>query len=140
MTTKRTKILCVDDQRSGFEGRQMLLEKRGYNVLVATNGTTALRLFSSHRVDLVLLDYRMPEMNGDVVAERMKSAQPDIPIVMLSGDEDLSDTSLQSVDGFVSKNESPQCLIEVVEYALELHHLFRPLSELRRTSVRQRVA
>jgi DNA-binding NarL/FixJ family response regulator len=81
-----------------------------------------------------------PEMNGDVVAERMKSAQPDIPIVMLSGDEDLSDTSLQSVDGFVSKNESPQCLIEVVEYALELHHLFRPLSELRRTSVRQRVA
>jgi CheY-like chemotaxis protein len=55
---------------------------------------------------LVLLDYHMPEMNGDVVAERMKAAQPDIPIVMLSGDEDPSDTSLQSVDGFVSKNES----------------------------------
>lgn len=139
MTTKE-KILCVDDQPSGREGRKMLLEECGYDVLIAPSGATALQIFSSNPIDLVLLDYHMPEMNGDVVAERMKSAQPDIPIVMLSGDEDLSDASLQSVDGFVSKNESPQCLIEVVEYALELHHLFRPLSELRRTSVRQRVA
>lgn len=139
MTTKE-KILCVDDQPSGLEGRKMLLEECGYDVLIAPSGATALQIFSSNPIDLVLLDYHMPEMNGDVVAERMKAAQPDIPIVMLSGDEDLSDTSLQSVDGFVSKNESPQCLIEVVEYALELHHLFRPLSELRRTAVRQRVA
>jgi len=126
----RAKILCVDDQLSGLEGRKMLLEECGFEVLSAASGATALELFSSHRFDLVLLDYHMPEMNGDVVAERMKAARPHIPVLMLSADEDVPESTLQSVDAFVSKNESPASLIEVVEHALELHHLFRPISEL----------
>lgn len=51
--------------------RKMLLEECGYDVFIAASGATALQLFSSHPIDLVLLDYRMPEMNGDVVADRM---------------------------------------------------------------------
>jgi CheY-like chemotaxis protein len=46
-----------------------VLEDDGCKVLVATSGAEALQLFASHPVDLVLLDYHMPAMNGDVVAE-----------------------------------------------------------------------
>jgi len=140
MTQKRAKILCVDDQPSGLEGRKMLFEELGYDVLVAESGATALQLFSSQQVDLVLLDYHMPEMNGDVVAERMKAAQPDIPVVMLSGDEDLPDRILQLADALVSKSELPAHLIEVVEHVLEVNLLFTPLSELNKGGGQQRVA
>jgi len=140
MGKKREMILCVDDQLSGLEGRKMLLEQCGYDVRVAASGATALQLFSSHPIDLVLLDYRMPEMNGDVVAQRMKAAQPKIPIVMLSADEELSETTLRSVDLFVSKSESPSSLIGLIEHILELRPLFGPLSELEGEAEQQRVA
>jgi len=140
MTVKKARILCVDDQLSGLEGRKMLLEDCGYHVLIATSGVAALQLFSAHRFDLVLLDYRMPEMNGDLVAECMKAAQPDIPIVMLSGEAELSETVLRSVDLFVSKSESPASLIGAVEHVLKGHILFNPLSEFENATEQQRVA
>ena len=56
---------------------------------------------------MVLLDYHMPKANGDVIAERMKASQPDVPIAMLSADEGLPESALESVDVFISKSESP---------------------------------
>jgi DNA-binding response OmpR family regulator len=73
----------------------MLLEEGGYDVLIAASGETAIRLFSCHSITLVLLDYGVAEMNGDVVAERMKADQREIPIVMLSAEEGLSETTLR---------------------------------------------
>ncbi len=67
----KATILCIDDQWSGLIGRKMLLENNGYEVLEATGGTEGLRLFLSHSVDAVVLDYQMPGMNGDMVAAKM---------------------------------------------------------------------
>jgi CheY-like chemotaxis protein len=57
-------ILCVDDTLSVLEGQKMLLEEKGYRILTATTGKEAVQAFLSHSVDLELLDYHMPEMNG----------------------------------------------------------------------------
>jgi hypothetical protein len=84
----------------------------------------------SHPVDLVLLDYHMPGMNGDVVAEHMKSNQPDVPIALLSADDGLPESALRWVDVFVSKSESPAKLLRTVEYLLALRFLFIPLDLL----------
>jgi two-component system autoinducer 1 sensor kinase/phosphatase LuxN len=65
----------------------MLLEEARCKVLVATSGADALQLFASHPIDLVLLDYHIPGMNGDVVAEHMKAGQPDVLIALLSADD-----------------------------------------------------
>lgn len=65
-------ILCIDDHWNGLIGRKMLLEENGYKVLEATGGLEGLELFLSHPVDAVVLDYQMPDMNGDVVAATMK--------------------------------------------------------------------
>jgi hypothetical protein len=67
-------------------------------------------------------------MNGDVVVDRMKAVQPDVPIAMLSAEEELPEDALRSVDAFVSKGESPNCLLEIVERLLNLRLLFAPLS------------
>src|SRR6202011_1898384 len=102
----------------------------GYKVLVATNGADALHLFASHPVDLVLLDYHMPGMNGDVVAEHMKAGQSDVPIALLSADDGLPESALSCVDGFVSKSESPANLLLIVEHLLDLRLPFAPLDGL----------
>jgi CheY-like chemotaxis protein len=117
----------VDDEWSGLAGRRMLLEQRGYQVLAATSGEEALQLFASHPTDLVLLDYHMPKMNGDVIATRMKASQPDVPVAMLSAEEGLPESALESVDVFISKSESPTSLLEIVEHLLDLRFLFTPL-------------
>lgn len=124
--TKKPVILCVDDEWNGLEGHRMLFEERGYNVLVATSGDEALQLFASHPTDLVLLDYHMPRVNGDVIAQRMKASQPDIPIAILSADEGLPESALESVDAFISKSESPASLLEIVEHLLDVRFLFTP--------------
>jgi CheY-like chemotaxis protein len=127
---RRRLILCVDDESNGLEGRKMLLEEAGFKVLVATSGADALQLFASHPVDLVLLDYHMPGMNGDVVAEHMKAGQSDVPIALLSADDGLPESALSWVDGFVSKSESPANLLQIVEHLFDLRFLFAPLDGL----------
>jgi CheY-like chemotaxis protein len=128
---RRPIVLCVDDEWNGLEGRKMLLEEKARcRVLVATSGVDALQLFGSHPVDLVLLDYHMPGMNGDVVAAQMKAGQPDVPIALLSADEGLPESALKWVDAFVSKSESPANLVQIVEHLLDLRFLFMPLDGL----------
>ena len=72
----------------------------------------------------------MPEMRGDVVAECMKLSQPDVPIVLLSADDELPESVLGLVDVFVSKSESPANLLQIVEHLLDLRFLFTPLDDL----------
>ena len=69
---RQKRILCIDDHWSGLIGRKMLLEQNGYEVLEATGGSEGLKLFLSQDVDAVILDYQMPDMNGAVVAAKMK--------------------------------------------------------------------
>jgi CheY-like chemotaxis protein len=107
-------ILCVDDEVNGLDVRKALLASRGYRVLTATNGPDALVLFSSEAMDLVILDYRMPGMNGDIVASRMKELRPDLPIIMLSAYVDLPNETLTLVDRVVMKGEPPTVLLHAI--------------------------
>jgi CheY-like chemotaxis protein len=127
---RKPLILCVYDEWNGLEGRKMLLEEAGCKVLAATCGADGLQLFASHPVDLELLDYHMLGMNGDVVAEHMKTREPDVPIALLSADDGLPDSALRWVDAFVSKSESPANLLQIVERLLDLRLLFAPLDTL----------
>jgi CheY-like chemotaxis protein len=132
-------ILCVDDTPSVLEGEKMLLEGNGYRVLTATNGKAAVQAFVSHSVDLVLLDYHMPEMNGAVAAARMKELKVDIPVALLSSDESLPPSDLEAVDCFMPKSQPICSLLEKVDYLLRLRFLFRSLGALKAEHVGGRV-
>ena len=103
--TEKPVILCADVTSTMLQGRKMLLEKNGYRVLTAANGKEAVQAFVSHTVDLVLLDYRVPQTDGGVAAIHMRACKPDVPIALLSGDESLPPGALEAVDAFVSKSE-----------------------------------
>jgi CheY-like chemotaxis protein len=107
-------VLCVDDEALGLSVRKLLLEFKGYRVFTAENGPDALALFAAEPIDLVVLDFKMPGMNGDVVAERMKRLKPAVPILMLSAYVDLPRETLALVDKYVTKGEPPQVLLGFV--------------------------
>lgn len=107
-------VLCVDDEAVGLSVRKLILESKGYRVFTAADGPQALALFSAQPIDLVVLDYKMPGMNGDVVAERMKRQKPKVPILILSAYIDLPRETLALVDRYVTKGESPVVLLEAV--------------------------
>ena len=130
-------ILCVDDAPGVLEGRKMLLEENGYRVLTATNGTDAIQVFASNSVDLVLLDYHMPEMNGGMAALYMKDSKPDVPVALLSGDECLSERELEVVDCFMSKSEPIISFLEKVDYLLSVRLLFQPFDALKAQETRR---
>jgi CheY-like chemotaxis protein len=111
MARAKATILCIDDQWNGLIGRKMLLEKSGYQVLEASDGQEGLKLFLSHSVDAVVVDYQMPGMSGDVVAARMKRLDSHIPIMLLSAYGPLPKNKLRSVDTFLSKSQPPDVLL-----------------------------
>lgn len=110
----RSLVLCVDDETVGLHFRKVVLESKGYRVLTADNGPEALALFCLEPVDLVILDHRMPGMDGSVVAERMKQLKPSVPILMLSAYLDVPSETLRLVDKYVTKGQPPSTMLEVV--------------------------
>jgi CheY-like chemotaxis protein len=115
MSRAKATILCIDDHWNGLIGRKMLLEKSGYEVLEASGGDEGLKLFRSHPVDAVVLDYQMPGMNGDVVAAKMKRINSQIPIMLLSAYGPLPKNKLRSVDSFLSKSQPPNILLSTLQ-------------------------
>lgn len=80
----RPLVLCVDDDEAILTVTKMALEGKGYRVLTANNGVTALEAFAALPVDAVILDYEMPGMNGGQVALEMKRIKPSIPKMLFS--------------------------------------------------------
>jgi CheY-like chemotaxis protein len=118
MSRLKATILCIDDQSSGLIGRKTLLENNGYEVLDTVSGDEGLKLFLSHSVDAVILDYQMPGMNGDVVAAKMKRAKSHVPIMLLSAYGPLPTSKLLAVDTFLSKSQPPRILLSTLQNLL----------------------
>ena len=86
------KILVVDDSATSRRLLSKRVEKLGHQVRMACDGQQALDILLGERIDLVLLDMFMPNLNGDEVLEKMKKddALKNIPVIMISGAEDVS--------------------------------------------------
>lgn len=112
-------ILSVDDEPGILVSRQLILESAGYEVLSATDGEQALSMFAEQSVDLVLLDYVMPGMDGGVVAEEIKNRNPRVPIVIISASP-VDEQSLGCVDCFIRKGDGPVPLLAKIKQLLAL--------------------
>jgi CheY-like chemotaxis protein len=108
-------ILCIDDDEGMLDYQRALLERRGYAVLTAVSARQGLLIAAAARgIAAVIVDYHMPEMNGHEVAMEIKRLRPQIPIVMVSSDEEIPENVLKVVDAFVSKYEAPNQLLPVI--------------------------
>lgn len=81
---KHIKILMVDDEARFRETTRKLLTKKGFEVHLAGNGKEALHQLSTDP-DVVILDIRMPGMDGHEVLQKINEKAPDLPVIMLTG-------------------------------------------------------
>ena len=120
MAAAKSKILCVDDDLTGLVIRALVLERYGYEVLTATDGEQALKMFRDHQVDAVLMDYYMPMVDGAYVARAMRHMKPEVPIVMISAANVLPSEALKDSDGFVFKGTPPTEVTDLLNKVI--HH------------------
>ena len=107
-------VLCVDDETIGLRVRKLMLESHGFRVLTAVDGQQGLKLFRDHQVDLVVLDYYMPGLNGGEVASKMRRMRPKIPIIFLSAYFSLPPDALECASAFLTKGDPPHVLVEKI--------------------------
>jgi putative two-component system response regulator len=97
------RILLVDDDQGARESIKLLLKIDRHDVLEAKNGEEALELFHQGALDLVIIDYFMPQMEGRELAANIKLAAPALPILMVTAYlEKLVDIQTQ-VDALLPK-------------------------------------
>jgi len=95
---EKMKIMLVDDEERFLSTTQKLLAKKGYDVLTATSGSEALEKLRLHNIHVVILDVKMPGMDGIVTLRRIKSEFPLVEVIMLTGHA----TAESAVDGLKS--------------------------------------
>lgn len=90
MTAKSFKILLADDDVTVRLLMQAALEKAGFEVTLACNGTEAIRLFETTSVDMIMLDVEMPDMDGYTVCSHVRrNIGKELPIIMVTGMDDV---------------------------------------------------
>jgi CheY-like chemotaxis protein len=93
------RVLVVDDEDVVREMIGEYLKLDGHLVEAANSGRDGLEKFRNSRFDLVLLDRAMPDMNGDQVAAAIKSANPAMPVIMLTGFGSMMDAADEKPTG-----------------------------------------
>lgn len=127
------KILMVDDNPTNLQVLQATLEGRGYRLLAARDGASALAVTTKALPDLILLDIMMPEMDGYEVCRRLKAdpATFEIPIIFLSAltqtEDKVKGLELGAVD-YITKPFQPEEVIARVNTHLTLRCLQQQLS------------
>ncbi|MFZ1916545.1 MAG: response regulator [Terriglobales bacterium] len=111
---QRAVLLCIDDNQDVLDCERAFLETFGYAVLTALSGRKGLELASVHPVDVVIVDYVMPEMNGQEFAIKMKRLRPQAPIIMLSAALDVPKEALNLVDAFIAKDHLSSQLLPMI--------------------------
>jgi two-component system nitrogen regulation response regulator NtrX len=118
-----TTVLVVDDEQAIRESIRMILEYEGFQVRFAPQGKAALEELKSGGIDLVLLDIKMPGMDGMKVLETIRRDHPSVPVVMISGhgtiDNAVEATRMGAYE-FLQKPLDRDRLLIVVRNAVEL--------------------
>ena len=88
------RILVVDDEPQILKTLEALLNESGFEAITVGGGSQALEIICSQEpIDLIILDMKMPEVNGLAVLETMQKMGKDIPVIILTGDIDLNKES-----------------------------------------------
>lgn len=115
MKSPRT-VLIVDDEEKIVEVMQTYLEKDGYQVLGAYDGTTALRLWKENDVSLILLDLMLPDIMGEQICQMIR-LNSRVPIIMLTArteEADLIKGLQMGADDYIYKPFSPRAVVAKV--------------------------
>ncbi|HLW89401.1 MAG TPA: response regulator [Terriglobales bacterium] len=109
-------VLCVDDNQEVLDCERAFLESFGYTVLTASSSGQGLELASRHSIDVVILDYFMPAMDGGEVALEMRRLRPKAPIILLTEGLGVPERTLSLVDALVAKDRLASQLLPTIAH------------------------
>jgi two-component system, response regulator, stage 0 sporulation protein F len=119
----KAKILVIDDEESIRSLLDTILRRKGYNVILADNGPNGLERFRKEHPDVIVLDLKMPGMDGLTVLQEIRRADSSQPVIVLTG-AGTPENEQQARSLGVS---------EFVEKEFSLHHLGDSLKRLLNT-------
>ena len=133
--TDEAAVLVIDDEESMREGCRQTLDQEGYRTTVAEDGEAGLRLVEQVKPNIVLVDLKMPGMNGTEVIERIRRIDRHIVTIVITGygsiDSAVATMKVGACD-FLSKPFAPEKLLEVVAGGLARHRLEKRSAALER--------
>ncbi|MDQ1813448.1 response regulator [Massilia sp. CCM 9210] len=134
-------VLCVDDEPNILSALRRLFRPEGYRVLVAESGAAGLAILEQEKVDLVISDMRMPEMDGAKFLEHVRQRWPDTVRLLLTGYSDVSSILAAINRGeiyrYITKPWDDNDILLVVRHGLERHALEQEKARLEALTLRQ---
>jgi DNA-binding NtrC family response regulator len=136
------KILIVDDEAAIRRSIRDILEFEKYEVVEASNGMEALVKVKQKAFDVIILDIKMPQMDGMEALGRLQVIAPDVPVIMISGHGDI-DTALEAVRkgafDYLGKPFDARRLLITVRNALDKSSLVTETKTLRKKVTKSKV-
>ncbi len=119
---QNNKILLVDDEINVCRGCQRIFEEEGYSMQTALSGREGLMKADNEDFDAVIVDMKMPDINGMDVIKTLKEKQPEMPIIMITGYASVP-TAIEAMklgaDDYIPKPFKPNEIIDAVKNALQ---------------------
>ncbi|MDH5607010.1 MAG: response regulator [Anaerolineae bacterium] len=118
------RVVCIEDEPEMIDLIELILGRKGFEVIGAKGGVKGLESVRNEMPDLVLLDLMMPDMDGWEVYQQLKADEGtrDIPVIVVTAKAQSIDKVLglhiAKVDDYISKPFSPQELMDSVEQVL----------------------
>ncbi len=119
-STKKIRLLLVDDEEEFLTASSRALDRRGFEVDVAPNGVTALEMVGKSEFDVVVLDVKMPDIDGTEIFRQIHETQPDLPVILLTGHGSIDDAFQTSKNGVADYLTKP---IDMDELATRIHEV-----------------
>ncbi len=128
-----SKILVVDDETSIRKTFEIFLSKEGHQTFLAESVEEALTLFKEQDLDLIITDIIMPEISGMDLLDTIKSKNPDIPVIIMTGEPTVDTAKLavrSNAYDYLIKPVAKETLLKVIKYALEKKELLDKKNQL----------
>jgi len=123
---KDFRILIVDDEADVRKTLSDMIESQGYPVIIAENGLEAIKRIKTEKIDLIITDLSMPQMNGLELIVKSKQISPNIPIAVISAYANVENTTYALTRGafsFIAKPFKMSHISEVIRKGKQLREL-----------------
>jgi DNA-binding NtrC family response regulator len=101
-------VLCVENRPEHRGASKFMLETAGYEVIPASNADQALHLFTTRRVDGVLLEYDLPDATGAAVRAELNRIKPEVPVLLFAGVGSQTPSLLRFFDSYLRNSAMPE--------------------------------
>jgi len=115
---KKKKILIIDDELSQLESLEMFLNEKGYQVACATSGSEGLEKNTTFKPDIIILDIRLPDMDGLEVLHELKSKHNSRSVIIITAFHDM-DITISAMKGGACEYIPKPIDIEELERAID---------------------